>query len=588
MNSFNYQGADNQSLSALQLLSGSVLIQWKKKQIDGAIAVGDRFWDALQQHSKAEIQQAMPEVLRTPKLVAIAANILRRPDVARLWLDRIVALDGPQATDHERSAQGFLYGTIAFEEGRFDEAYNYFKASYSFEGEDAFKGFPRWYWTFFSRREELFTEDLLEALIGNSGEKQQQAQQEAMRAQQAQFLQQAQQMAGGAAAAEAAGPQQFPVVHLNQQGQSGQGGAQMDGRNQNPPQNQQFNYSELNQQSVPSFNNPQFAQGQQNFNAQAAQSMQNPQVVQQGQGPQGAQFAELVQNPQFLHAQQQAFQDMSQIPQFNAVSNNPYPQPAQQGGGQAVQNGLANSAPSYTPQDLPNQQGQQWQELQQGQPAQHVAQQPGFRLQHNGQQPSSPGRTQAISDDDRSRGPYLDLNGQGNQNSATSVSVKKNPSEESASDNKPEKPLVGEESRLNQGSGTSKSYPVDPVDALGEKGSALYGEGDVIAAVAMWQQALNLMPKDDSRAWWFYTSLADGHIQLKEYKEAWEATNEAMKAGAESSALAWYCRGVAQYELGGRQDAMGSLKTAYSLGGAELFAVGGEKYLQFLKDNDAI
>ncbi len=572
MNSFNYQGADNQSLSALQLLSGSVLIQWKKKQVDGAIAVGDRFWDALQQHSKAEIQQAMPEVLRTPKLVAIAANILRRPDVARLWLDRIVALDGPQATDHERSDQGFLYGTIAFEEGRFDEAYNYFKASYSFEGEDAFKGFPRWYWTFFSRREELFTDDLLEALIGNSGEKQQQAQQEAVRAQQAQFLQQAQQMAGGAG--DTAGPQHFPVVQMNQQGQPVQGGpqvGQMEGRNQ---------------QTVPPVNNGQFAQVQPSFGAQGGSAINNSQLSQGaglGREAQGLQPQDPIQNPQFMHVQQHPIQQIPQMPQFAPMAGSPYPQQGQQGGDQASQNQQQGSLSAYSsqvPQNQQWQQGQQWQSVQQA----------GLRTQHNGHQPMNQEAPLGAFGAENSRLAYPDQGAQAPQPQmpAGSVSDKGNVSEAPVSEGEGEKRFTGGETSVVKRPEKLKSQPVDPVDALGEKGSALYGEGNVIGAVAMWQQALNLMPKDDSRAWWFYTSLADGHIQLKEYKEAWEATTEAMKAGAESSALAWYCRGVAQYELGGHQDAMGSLKTAYSLGGAELFAVGGEKYLTFLKDNAAI
>lgn len=137
--------------------------------------------------------------------------------------------------------------------------------------------------------------------------------------------------------------------------------------------------------------------------------------------------------------------------------------------------------------------------------------------------------------------------------------------------------------------------PADTVEAriqeLFARGDTLLGEDRFAQAIALYQQALELIPepvKAHRLAAHAHANLGDAYLLLKRYEEARRAFQDAVesKQGA-GNAYVQLRLGQCAYELGDLGQAEEHLAHAHALKGEEIFEGEEEKYLRFIRALDS-
>ncbi|MBK9064833.1 MAG: tetratricopeptide repeat protein [Acidobacteria bacterium] len=125
------------------------------------------------------------------------------------------------------------------------------------------------------------------------------------------------------------------------------------------------------------------------------------------------------------------------------------------------------------------------------------------------------------------------------------------------------------------------------VTRLSEQGNAASEAGDYEKSLALFRQALKLLPKPIQR-WdaggWLMTAIGDTHFLKGDYAAAASALKEALEFPKTLGNPFVHLRlGESVYELGESARAADELTRAYMGGGEELFDGEDPKYFRFLK-----
>lgn len=132
----------------------------------------------------------------------------------------------------------------------------------------------------------------------------------------------------------------------------------------------------------------------------------------------------------------------------------------------------------------------------------------------------------------------------------------------------------------------------DRVTDLSERGNALLDENDAQGAVALWQQALALLPEPKAiwdAATWLYASIGDAERQSGNLEAALAAFRAAMASGdGQSNPFVQISLGATLLDLGYIDEATDSLLRAYMLEGKEIFNEFGGPYFQFLREKGLV
>ena len=132
----------------------------------------------------------------------------------------------------------------------------------------------------------------------------------------------------------------------------------------------------------------------------------------------------------------------------------------------------------------------------------------------------------------------------------------------------------------------------DRVTDLSERGNALLDDNDARGAVALWQQALGLLPEPKAiwdAATWLYASIGDAERQSGNLEAALAAFRAAMASGdGQSNPFVQISLGTTLLDLGYIDEATDPLLRAYMLEGKEIFSDFGGPYLQFLRGRGLI
>lgn len=132
--------------------------------------------------------------------------------------------------------------------------------------------------------------------------------------------------------------------------------------------------------------------------------------------------------------------------------------------------------------------------------------------------------------------------------------------------------------------------PTDSVDGklkeLFAQGDTLLGQDQYARALALYQQALGLIPepvKAHRLAALTYANIGDACLLLKKHEEARRAFQDALQsAGGEGNAYVHLRLGQCAYELGDLGQAEAHLSRAHALKGEGIFEGEDEKYSRFV------
>lgn len=131
-----------------------------------------------------------------------------------------------------------------------------------------------------------------------------------------------------------------------------------------------------------------------------------------------------------------------------------------------------------------------------------------------------------------------------------------------------------------------KTY--DAITKLSEQADALAENGDLDAALALYKNALNLVPEpktDWEASTWLYASIGDTYFLLKDFENASRSLFEALNCPDGNANGFIYLRlGESQYELENKQGARENLLRAYMLEGDEIFEEEDPKYKRVIQD----
>jgi tetratricopeptide (TPR) repeat protein len=128
------------------------------------------------------------------------------------------------------------------------------------------------------------------------------------------------------------------------------------------------------------------------------------------------------------------------------------------------------------------------------------------------------------------------------------------------------------------------------IEELSEGGNALLENGDWQAAVAKWNQALDLVPEPKSdweAATWLYGSIGDAYFEGHDLDSAKEAFFDALNCpGGTENPFIHYRLGQILVELGESERGINELLQAYMIDGEDIFSGDddGGGYLQLLRD----
>lgn len=134
----------------------------------------------------------------------------------------------------------------------------------------------------------------------------------------------------------------------------------------------------------------------------------------------------------------------------------------------------------------------------------------------------------------------------------------------------------------------------DELHGLAEQGNIAIDEGRFNEAIALWEQALTLLPKPVNQwqaAFWLYASMAEGYYQLDQFDES--ITHLVLAQACPESKenpYTYYLLGKCYWRLSHEQAAEYLLK-AYDLDGEGIFSadtVDGKGCLQYLYDRSLL
>lgn len=132
---------------------------------------------------------------------------------------------------------------------------------------------------------------------------------------------------------------------------------------------------------------------------------------------------------------------------------------------------------------------------------------------------------------------------------------------------------------------------IDAIEELSENGSHHFDEGDYGEAIAVWQQALSLIPHPRhvyAESQWLETSIGDAYFMLGEHKAALACFQNAtanIDENAYGNPFIMLRLGQTLLENQQPEEATEYLLSAYMLEGAEIFEEDDKKYLEFLEQH---
>lgn len=134
----------------------------------------------------------------------------------------------------------------------------------------------------------------------------------------------------------------------------------------------------------------------------------------------------------------------------------------------------------------------------------------------------------------------------------------------------------------------------EQIEELSEIGSALFDEENYGEAIAVWQNALQLIPKPSNayfESQWLETSIGDAYYMLQDDDKAlgyFLKAKSNIDANAYENPFLMLRLGQMYFESDLFYKAKEYLLSAYMMEGVEIFEQEDEKYFQFLKNNVAL
>lgn len=126
------------------------------------------------------------------------------------------------------------------------------------------------------------------------------------------------------------------------------------------------------------------------------------------------------------------------------------------------------------------------------------------------------------------------------------------------------------------------------ITVLCDAGNNHLGAGEVQRALALFEQALALLPAPPEQweaATWIFAALADCHFEAGNFEAVRDAARQAVACpGGLGNPFVHLRLGQAQLELGNTERAKDELARAYMGGGDELFEGDDPKYWRFIRE----
>lgn len=129
------------------------------------------------------------------------------------------------------------------------------------------------------------------------------------------------------------------------------------------------------------------------------------------------------------------------------------------------------------------------------------------------------------------------------------------------------------------------------LEVLSEEGNEYFDEEDYEKAIAVWKQALKLIPNPKhafSESFWLESAIGDAYFMSEKNKEAlphFLNAKSSSKENAHDNAFIMLRLGQLYFEANEFENAKEYLLRSYTLDGEEIFQGSKEKYLEFVKEN---
>ena len=126
------------------------------------------------------------------------------------------------------------------------------------------------------------------------------------------------------------------------------------------------------------------------------------------------------------------------------------------------------------------------------------------------------------------------------------------------------------------------------ITRLSESGNSRLDSGDIDGALALFEEALSLVPspvEEWEAATWLFASIADCHFASGNFLATRDNATRAVNcAGGLGNPFVHLRLGQAQFELGNVERAKDELARAYMGGGDEIFERDDPKYWRFIRE----